>query len=638
MLFFPRSARSILGGRSVLWGAAAVVLMLAGSSTANAMSTVVVPAGGGFEQAPLLYSTSDVCGLLCTISTSRQAEASNHYLSTKYASLAGIIGTSTGRTTITSPQFTWNQPTPSAVLLSLDRRSALGSLIGLGGGVSFTATLVDDTSSTTTAIAAEALTASEPAFHALSSAVPRADIVEGHTYHLVLTEEFTGLLGVTSTASVDIDNVGLEVTPAPALPMIGSTSVSAITEHSASASSAVDARGEETTYALEYGTTTAYGSLTPIQIIPAGSGGSQQVSAALAGLVPGTEYHLRFVLNDAAGTVHGADVAFTTAAPSPPTLSAARVGSITASGAILSATVNPGASDTGVEVEYGTSTAYGLTSAIQTIPGGSGAGGVQIQLSGLTAGTTYHADVIATNADGSAESEDLVFTTLSGSGPAEAEIGPTSAPNVTQHDASIVTAPLPGGPAPGPGTTTSASTSVSGAPATCLRGQTRHRGLALHLLSVPVVAQISPSHPLRVTIAKGARSARRLRYSICGARLFFTRSGAQAQIILRRLTATRRVTLTLPRALGAPNDLTLVTASANRVFRISPSRTGLQLAPKAAGVRVVSSAGRISVVGLSPQITGLLLRFHARHSAKGSVLARVVSSGGTTQSLRAASH
>jgi hypothetical protein len=969
MISSHRFIRQITSRRIVLSALIAVALSLATSAVADA-GTTVVPPGGSFEQTPLPYSTSDTCGLLCTLSTTRQAEGSNHYLDSKYTSLAGIIGTSTGKTTITSPQFTWSQSTPSAIALAFDRRTALGSLTNLGGGVEFTVTLVDDTTSASSMIAAETLTASESTFHAFSTSVPAGDLVEGHSYHLVLSEEFVALLGVKSSASLDLDNVGLEVTPAPVRPTVGATTLSGLTEHSVAASTTLDLHGETATYGLEYGTSTSYGSSNPTQIIPAGSEGSQQVSSTLSGLTPGTGYHLRFVVVSAGGTTYGPDVAFTTAAATPPTIGTPAVGSITGSGAIVSAAINPGASDTGVHIVYGTTTAYGLSTTTQTIPGGSGATGVQIQLSGLTPSTTYHAKVLATNADGSSESQDLTFTTSSGTTSAAPEIGPSWASGIQEHSASLETTVnthgeaatydveygtstaygttstpqnitagssiaqttttllaglLPGttyharfvvadiggtsfgmdvvfttapatppvvssasigtvsdtgatisatvnpgnssttvhvdygtstsygqstttqivaggsgstvvqftvsglnptssyhavvlasnadgaaeshdltfttgtegsgtgeppsitatsvdqqasqsavahatidsrgvaakyevqyGPSTGYGSTTTVRTlsaasggrpvavSIEGltpgslyharfrviteggtslgpdiafttptsttnptqeptspvatttqtvivsTPPTiaCLRVQAKRRGVAVHLLSLPGIAEISPSHPLRVTLAGAAKSARRLRYSIgsaplvtathryltvtpsqiqagrgttvrllvtmanrktrtlrltlvaseCGVRLLYNRAGTRAQVILRRLTASRRVTLAVPAALGNPNQLTLVTTSKNRAFHIDATHHGLLLSPYAARVHVQRHGDTITVTGLGSQITGLLLRFKAHRMAGGSVLARIVSSGGHTQSLRVATN
>ena len=69
--------------------------------------------------------------------------------------------------------------------------------------------------------------------------------------------------------------------------------------------------------------------------------------------------------------------------------------------------------DTTVLVHYGATSAHGTTSAIQDARAGGGAAPVSVQLTGLVPHTTYHAELIATNADGTAGSTDLTFTTPS---------------------------------------------------------------------------------------------------------------------------------------------------------------------------------------------------------------------------------
>ncbi|MEN3284861.1 MAG: hypothetical protein V7607_6001 [Solirubrobacteraceae bacterium] len=77
----------------------------------------------------------------------------------------------------------------------------------------------------------------------------------------------------------------------------------------------VNPKDKPTAYAFEYGTTTAYGALSP-----GASAGKGKVDVAvsypLAGLQPSTTYHFRLVASNDSGTGHGADGAFTTA-PNP---------------------------------------------------------------------------------------------------------------------------------------------------------------------------------------------------------------------------------------------------------------------------------------------------------------------------------
>ena len=86
-------------------------------------------------------------------------------------------------------------------------------------------------------------------------------------------------------------------------------------------------------------------------------------------------------------------------------------------GASVSVDVAPHAQDTGVVVRYGISAAYGSTS--QPVDAGSSNGVVHLSvpLAGLAPETTYHVEIVATNADGTASSADgTVTTTGSGAG------------------------------------------------------------------------------------------------------------------------------------------------------------------------------------------------------------------------------
>src|ERR671918_565766 len=85
------------------------------------------------------------------------------------------------------------------------------------------------------------------------------------------------------------------------------------------------------------------------------------------------------------------------AAPTPTTGAASGVGRSTAT---PNGTVNPGGAATSWHFEYGTTTAYGLESGGGDTGTGDTGEPVSTQVSGLSAGTTYHYRLVATNADG----------------------------------------------------------------------------------------------------------------------------------------------------------------------------------------------------------------------------------------------
>jgi hypothetical protein len=96
--------------------------------------------------------------------------------------------------------------------------------------------------------------------------------------------------------------------PAPSVTTAG---VSNVTYSSAILYGYVDAHGQLTSYAFQYGPTSAYGAQSPLA--PAGNGTvTIKVSQAVAGLQPGVTYHYRVIATGPGGTTKGADRTFTT--------------------------------------------------------------------------------------------------------------------------------------------------------------------------------------------------------------------------------------------------------------------------------------------------------------------------------------
>jgi hypothetical protein len=135
------------------------------------------------------------------------------------------------------------------------------------------------------------------------------------------------------------------------------------------------------------------------------------VSANLESLTPDTTYHYRIVATNPNGTSFGADAKFTTQVNPPAAITkpAARIGQLSAR---LNATVNPeGGSVSDCHFEYGTSESYGTSIACSSSPGsGTSPVAVSADIAGLSAGTTYHYRIVATNAGGTGHGSDTQFT------------------------------------------------------------------------------------------------------------------------------------------------------------------------------------------------------------------------------------
>src|SRR5262249_22039135 len=178
---------------------------------------------------------------------------------------------------------------------------------------------------------------------------------------------------------------------------------------SATVGGTVNPNGQATTWFVQYGKTTGYGSQTGTLNAGAGTT-STNVSTTLNGLSPGTTCHYRIVATNATGTTQGADAVLTTSgAPAPDAVTGA-AGGISSTGASLTGSVNPNGRPTTWFFEYGTSTGYGSRTPSQNGGAGTGAFNVSAQVSGLQAGRTYHFRLVATSDGGTSHGSDQSFT------------------------------------------------------------------------------------------------------------------------------------------------------------------------------------------------------------------------------------
>ena len=169
------------------------------------------------------------------------------------------------------------------------------------------------------------------------------------------------------------------------------------------------ATGDPSTTAwVEYGPTEAYGARTaPLPV--AATRTPVPLSIPLSGLTPLTGYHYRVVASGvSAGTTRSGDAAFRV--PAAPAATTGAVSDLLGVSATLGGTVAPHGLPTTVRVEYGTTSAYGSSSAPVQADGWDDAA-VTLPLADLAPGTAYHARLVATSAAGTARSEDTTFTT-----------------------------------------------------------------------------------------------------------------------------------------------------------------------------------------------------------------------------------
>jgi hypothetical protein len=158
------------------------------------------------------------------------------------------------------------------------------------------------------------------------------------------------------------------------------------------------------------------------------------VSAIASGLAANTSYYYRLVATNATGTTDGP-------ARFLPTAETGGASAVSAYGATISGTVNPGSGAAGAGTtyyfQYSTDTSYNAQVPLEAQATGASAGAVpeHAELTGLEPGTTYHYRIVGVNIATSAYGEGRTFTT-----PATPPVlGPVAVAAVTPSSATIST-------------------------------------------------------------------------------------------------------------------------------------------------------------------------------------------------------
>jgi phosphodiesterase/alkaline phosphatase D-like protein len=113
--------------------------------------------------------------------------------------------------------------------------------------------------------------------------------------------------GAGTTMGSDRTFTTLTPTGPPVVITNGATNV---TTSSGTLNGSLDPHGLTTTVFFQYGTTTSYGSATPMQTQTGNT--YRNITANVGGLTPHTTYHFRMVATNAGGTKMGSDRTFTT--------------------------------------------------------------------------------------------------------------------------------------------------------------------------------------------------------------------------------------------------------------------------------------------------------------------------------------
>jgi hypothetical protein len=237
---------------------------------------------------------------------------------------------------------------------------------------------------------------------------------------------------------------GVALTTLLPKPQVLSESSSQPGRRSAVLSGEIKPQNGSVKYLFQYGLSTTYTSETPV--LEVGEAKARQAaelstgSVLLSGLTPGQTYHYRLMATNSTGQEVGADQTFSTLAPQPASVTSGYGQATSPSTANINGTVDPDGVRTIYQVQYGTSGAYGSTSAAIDAGEGLTAQPVQVGLTGLLPATTYYYRLLASSEEGPVTGAQESFTTpnytlLSSLGPLTLSLGNTPPTTKTKRKA-----------------------------------------------------------------------------------------------------------------------------------------------------------------------------------------------------------
>lgn len=194
-------------------------------------------------------------------------------------------------------------------------------------------------------------------------------------------------------------------------PTVSTQSATNLTDTTARLRATVNPNGNDTSYAFQYGPTSAYGLTTSGHAIGHGIK-PVAVTLTITGLTPGTIYHYHVVALNRSGSASGRDQAFTTTGhppPAPVTGSAVNVGQTVAT---PTGSVNPQGDATTWLVQYGLTIGYGVQTFPQALPAVNTSLPVSVELQGLAPGKLFHYRIVAAHGAVISYGADATFFTL----------------------------------------------------------------------------------------------------------------------------------------------------------------------------------------------------------------------------------
>lgn len=356
------------------------------SATGGAMGT------GGFFTAPAAPGTYTVKAA-CTSNASISASATVTVTAVLDTTAPIITAVASSGVTASGAIISWNTNEPSDTQVEYGATSSYGTL-----------------------------STQNPAL-TTSHSVGFGGLTAGQIYHYRVRSRDAAFNTAVSGDFTFTTTGGADTMP----PVITGVSASGVTINSANLGWTTN---EASNTQVEYGTTIGYGLSTVLNASMVTAH-----SSSLSGLSAGTLYHYRVKSKDAAGNLAtSGDFTFTTISAgdtTPPSLSGVSASSVAANTATIGWTTNE-ASDT--QVEYGTSTGYGSSTALNAPMVTAHSAFV----SGLAASTLYHYRVKSKDSAANlAVSGDFTFTTLAAPAP------PAPTPSGVITDKNVYSEPAP---------------------------------------------------------------------------------------------------------------------------------------------------------------------------------------------------
>lgn len=196
------------------------------------------------------------------------------------------------------------------------------------------------------------------------------------------------------------------------LPTVTTAQVTSITQTTATGGGNVTATGNATVTERGICWSTSHNPTTNGSHASNG-GGTGTYSVNMAGLTPNTTYYVRAYATNSAGTAYGSEVSFTTLQNvSLPTVTTNQVTNITQTTATCGGNVTSAGGATVTERGICWSTSHNPTTSNTHANSGTDTGTFTINMTNLTANTTYYVRAYAINSAGTAYGSEVSFTTL----------------------------------------------------------------------------------------------------------------------------------------------------------------------------------------------------------------------------------